>query len=121
MMGRFFDAEGRKHYSPLAIAGMVVGGIIVGTGLAFLFGWVVMLLWNWLMPSIFSLPAIGFWQAWGLVLLSAIFFKGGSPAHGRGHRGHGHGKNPEWRREMRDRFGRAEGKGDSPPPSDTTL
>lgn len=110
MHGRFFDAEGRKRFTPLAIAGMVVGGIIVGAGLAFLFGWVVMLLWNWLMPALFKLPLIGFWQAWGLVLLSAIFFKGGGSGHGRAHRGHGRGKGPEWRKEMRDRFGQPEDK-----------
>jgi hypothetical protein len=105
---RYFDEEGRRHFSPLAIVGMVAGGIVVGAGLAFVFGWVVMLLWNWLMPAIFRLPSIGFWQAWGLVLLSAIFFKGGGSGAGRGRRGHGHGKNPEWRRQMRDRFGRPE-------------
>ena len=29
----------------------------------------VMLLWNWLMPMIFGLPTIGFWQALGLITL----------------------------------------------------
>lgn len=33
-------------------------------------------LWNWLMPEIFGLKAITFWQAWGLVFLSGILFKG---------------------------------------------
>lgn len=32
-------------------------------------------LWNWLMPEIFGLKAIMFWQAWGLVFLSGILFK----------------------------------------------
>ena len=31
-------------------------------------------LWNALMPAIFSLPAINFWQALGLLLLSRLFF-----------------------------------------------
>jgi hypothetical protein len=31
-------------------------------------------LWNALMPAIFGLPAIGFWQAIGLLLLSRILF-----------------------------------------------
>ena len=43
--------------------------------LAFLLGWVVMLLWNWLIPDIFGLNAITYWQAWGLFLLTSILFK----------------------------------------------
>lgn len=35
-------------------------------------------LWNWLMPEIFGLKAITFWQAWGLVFLSGILFKSSS-------------------------------------------
>jgi hypothetical protein len=34
-----------------------------------------MWLWNWLMPVIFQLPEIGFWQALGLNILSGIFFR----------------------------------------------
>jgi hypothetical protein len=40
-----------------------------------LFGAVTMWLWNWLMPEIFKLPAIGFWQAVGILILSHILFK----------------------------------------------
>jgi len=35
----------------------------------------VMLLWNWVVPEIFGLPEIGFWQALGLQALSAFLFK----------------------------------------------
>jgi hypothetical protein len=41
-------------------------------------GTVVMMLWNNLMPDIFHLPEITYWQALGLLVLSKIFFKGGS-------------------------------------------
>lgn len=41
-----------------------------------LFGAVTMWLWNWLMPTIFKLPTIGFWQAIGILILSHILFKG---------------------------------------------
>lgn len=34
-----------------------------------------MWLWNWLMPEIFNLIEITFWQALGLVVLSSILFK----------------------------------------------
>lgn len=34
-----------------------------------------MWLWNWLMPDLFNLPTITFWQALGLNALSTILFK----------------------------------------------
>lgn len=43
---------------------------------------VVMGLWNWLMPTLFGLPAISFWQALGLLVLSKILF-GRSGGFGR--------------------------------------
>jgi hypothetical protein len=38
--------------------------------------WVVQLLWNWLIPGIFGLAAINFYQAFGLLILCRILFKG---------------------------------------------
>ena len=32
-------------------------------------------LWNWLMPDIFGLTTIGFWQAWGIFWLAGILIK----------------------------------------------
>lgn len=62
---------------------MGIGFGILGIGLIALFGWVVMLLWNWLMPDIFGLKQITYWQAWGLMALSCILFKGfGGGDHG---------------------------------------
>ena len=40
-----------------------------------LLGYPLMMLWNWLMPVIFGLPEITFWQAIGLNLLSTVLFK----------------------------------------------
>ncbi|MBK6526662.1 MAG: hypothetical protein IPG07_14625 [Crocinitomicaceae bacterium] len=37
---------------------------------------VVMLLWNWLMPTLFGLTIITFWQALGILILSKILFGG---------------------------------------------
>lgn len=54
---------------------VVIGFILFGAGVALLFGFVVMWLWNWLMPDIFGLKRISYWQAWGLVVLSWILFK----------------------------------------------
>ena len=52
----------------------VIGFIILGVGLLFLFGWVVMLLWNWLMPEIFGLKTLTYWKAWGVLVLSCLLF-----------------------------------------------
>jgi len=51
--------------------------LIIGVAIlaVLLFGGPLMVLWNWLMPTIFGLPEIGFWQACGLQLLSIILFK----------------------------------------------
>ena len=38
------------------------------------FGQAVLQLWNHLMPQIFGLPALGFWQAVGLMALAWILF-----------------------------------------------
>lgn len=53
--------------------------------------WVVMLLWNWLMPLLFDLSIITFWQALGILVLSKILFGGHWGKHGHCcHGGHGH-------------------------------
>lgn len=54
-----------------------------------LFGCCVMLLWNWLIPALFGLSTITFWQAAGLLLLSKILLGGFDCGH-NGHHGHGH-------------------------------
>ena len=59
--------------------------------------WAVFALWNWLMPSIFGLHAISYWQALGLMALSWILFGG--------LRGHGSGRG-SWRYDMRRRWER---------------
>jgi hypothetical protein len=38
-------------------------------------GFPLMVVWNWIMPDIFGLPEITFWQAIGLNFLSVILFK----------------------------------------------
>ncbi len=64
-----------KPRNVLAIIGMVIGGFVFAMVMALLFGILVKWLWNWLMPPIFGLTTITFWQAWGLVVLSHILFK----------------------------------------------
>ena len=51
--------------------------VMMGIVFAIAIGFVVMLLWNWLMPAIFGLTTITYWQAVGLLILSKILFGGG--------------------------------------------
>jgi hypothetical protein len=53
----------------------VIGAFLL---VAILMGLPLMLLWNWLMPQLFNLPEIGFWQAVGLNFMCSIMFKGTS-------------------------------------------
>ena len=41
-----------------------------------IFGTTLMLLWNWLIPSIFGLTTLNFWQAIGLFALARLLFSG---------------------------------------------
>ena len=74
--GEFFETR-----RPLKIVGMVIGGIILAGLMAFLFGWVVMLLWNWIMPSIFGVTTITYWQGFGIFFLAKILFGFGGDSH----------------------------------------
>ena len=67
------------------VAGWIAVGLAAATGFGLLFGYAVMHLWNWLMPEIFGLGQISFWQAVGLFVLAHILFKGhhGGPHHSK--------------------------------------
>jgi hypothetical protein len=69
--------------------------VLLGMLAAAVFSFVVMSLWNWLMPALFGLHTVTFWQALGLLVLSKLFFGGfrgrsGPPAF--------------WRRRMMERW-----------------
>lgn len=51
-------------------------GILAGIAFALLFGYGIMWLWNWLMPEIFGLTEIGYWQAVGILVLAKVLFGG---------------------------------------------
>lgn len=55
----------------LVVIATVIGTLVL---VALILGLPLMLLWNWLMPTLFSLPVITFWQAVGLNILSGILF-----------------------------------------------
>lgn len=64
------------------------------------FGYVTMLLWNWLIPAVFSGPVITYWQALGLLVLSKLLFSGG---HRGGHKHH-HRHGGSWKVGLENRM-----------------
>src|ERR1700722_8987987 len=71
----------RGYRFQMGIGKKVIGIIILVIAGVFVFGSIVMLLWNALMPVIFHLPLIGFWQALGLLILTKILFSGFRGGH----------------------------------------
>ncbi|MCK5137961.1 MAG: hypothetical protein KAR19_19400 [Bacteroidales bacterium] len=45
------------------------------------FTFIVMWLWNWLVPELFNGPVVTYWQTLGLLLLSKILFSGIGKGH----------------------------------------
>jgi hypothetical protein len=77
------------------VVGLTVVGIVGAVIIAFLFGYFVMLLWNWLLPPLVHVGTINYWQAFGIVILAKILFGGigGGHVHDHEHR--------RWRREAK--------------------
>jgi len=74
--------KGRFVFVPLAIAAFLS-----------IVSFIVMQLWNNLLPVIFHVSAITFWQAMGLFILCKLLFGFGKPG-----RGFGSGRGPGWMR-----------------------
>jgi len=71
-----------------------------------IFGEIVMHLWNWLLPMLFGLRVITFWQALGLLTLCRILF-GGWGGGGSGGPGNRRRKGEHWEKmtpDERDKF-----------------
>ena len=58
-------------------AALVVATILFFAVIALIGAVPTYFLWNWLMPDLFKLPYLTFWQAWGIFWLTSILFKGG--------------------------------------------
>ncbi len=85
----------------------IVRAILIPIGIAalvLLLGFVIMSLWNGILPDLFGWHTITFWQGIGLLILSRILFGGFKCCS---HHGHMHDKmhrwhmNPEEREKMR--------------------
>lgn len=82
--------EHRTRFIPLRILGFTVLGVSMAVIFAFAFGWLVMLLWNHLMPSLFGLTVITYWQAVGLLVLAKLLFGGFGHHCGHPHKNNHH-------------------------------
>ena len=67
--------RGRRIFRGLKFAAIAIVAFTV-------FGFVVTHLWNYLMPGLFGLRAITFWQAVGLMVLGRLLFGGFRPGRG---------------------------------------
>ena len=86
------NEDGMRNYrffKGIKILVMVAAACVV-------FGYVIMRLWNWLMPALFGLRTVTFAQALGLLILSKILL-GGFHRHSGGYR-------RGWKRHMEERF-----------------
>ena len=95
---RSSDGRGMKV---LRIIGMVFVGVIFAVLFALVFGFLVKWLWNILMPELFGLTQITYWQAFGIVVLAKLLFGTfGSKDHGHDRRS----RHPGPFRKWHDRF-----------------
>ncbi len=81
----------RAIFIPIAI----VAGVTV-------FGFVVMHLWNCILPSVLGVSTITFWQALGILILARILFGGFKGMHGHCRCHHGHDMHHRWMRMSRE-------------------
>ena len=82
----FWIAKGLKFIVLFALFGVILG-------------YAVMLLWNWLIPSIFNAQTITFWQALGMLILAKILF-----GLGRGGWQGWHQRQYYWKEKMEERL-----------------
>lgn len=71
------DGE-KKTPDALVVLGMIVLVVLVIAVVVALAGLLVRWLWNHLMPGVFNLPTLSYWQAIGLFVLAQLFFGAGA-------------------------------------------
>ena len=68
--------QGRRFQNKRAIFSPIAWVVII-----FLLSWMLMLLWNSLLPAIIGVKAISFWQSMGILAISKILFSGFNLGH----------------------------------------
>lgn len=81
-------------------AGKFIGMAMFVIAAILIFPAITMMLWNWLIPALFSGPVISYWQALGLIILSKILFSGGL----RGGHHHRHSRSAQWKSHLREKI-----------------
>jgi len=77
----------------------VVFMIIAAIAFLLLFGYGFMLLWNWLMPEVFGLPNLSYWQGVGILVMAKLLF---GNFEGKGHKKHSKKPRKYFRERMND-------------------
>jgi len=100
----YSENRGKKFWIRRAI--FIPIAIVAGV---FIFGSLVMFLWNSILPAVLGVSIITFWQALGILVLSKILFGGFRGGHGHHHKAHEwHGRwmqmNPEEREKMKEEW-----------------
>ena len=62
------------------ILGLIIGAVLLAI-VAFIFQW----LWNSTLPDVFGVKDVSLWQAFKILLISAMLFGGGTTVFERGH------------------------------------
>ena len=81
---------------------------VLGVAAVFLFTYLVMLLWNALVPELFNGPVLSYWQTMGVFILAKILFsgmgssghKGERSSHVRKYRSHEDFPRSKWRQKF---------------------
>jgi hypothetical protein len=81
---------------PKSKFGKVIMILICVTAFISLFSYIVMSLWNAILPEVLHAGVINFWQAMGILVLSKILFSGFGGWGGRKH---------AWKRRMEEKWG----------------
>lgn len=71
-----YRTSSRRGSKIFRVIGWTAVGLCVAALFALVFGFIVKWLWNWLMPALFGLGVITYWQAFGIVLLAKLLFGG---------------------------------------------
>jgi hypothetical protein len=85
------------------------GFAILGIGFVTLVVFIVMYLWNWLIPVLFHGPVLTFWQTAGIFLLSKILLAGIAPG------GHHYRDRGGWKRRYQEKWECASDKSEAEP------
>lgn len=113
-----------SHDTPCSAARCLKFGVLALAGIVVV-AWIVMLLWNALLPALIAgISPIGYWQALGVLVLSRILFgglRGGCHGHWRAPQARWESLTPEERERLKGRFQGRWGRCGSAPGQETAA